>query len=71
MNSETLPTVRLARIALRTQKLLLAQRIQSIQRMIRIQLPSLRRKPGGARRADEVEKQLNRMFRALKEGFNG
>ena len=71
VNAERLPTVRLARIALRLQRLVLADRIQSVQRMVRIQLPSLRRKPGGARRADKVEAHLDNMLRTLKESFHG
>jgi hypothetical protein len=71
VNAERLPTVRLAKIALRLQRLMLADRIQSVRRMIRIQLPSLRRKPGGARRADAVERQLDGILRAMKESFHG
>jgi hypothetical protein len=71
MKADNFPTVRLAQIALRLQRLMLAERIQSIQRMIRIQLPSLKRKPGGARKVAEVEKHLNNMLRVMKEDLHG
>ena len=59
-------TVRLGRLAIRTQALVVAQRTQSIQRMVQAHTKALLKTPGGKRKLEEAQAQLNKAQQLLK-----
>ena len=57
---------RLAGLSLRAQRLVLAQRINRLEAMMRIHAPALTREPGGEARLQELTKTITQARTALQ-----
>lgn len=66
LGNDTNYTVKLANIALRTQRLIVAQKIDRLIEMSRIHSRALRRVPGGKRKLQELLDTLKQMKRGLR-----
>ena len=60
-------TVRLGHLAIRAHGVVVAQRIQSIQRMAQAHTKTLLALPGGKRKLKEAQVHLNRVKQILKD----
>lgn len=63
-------TVKLGHLAIKAQGLVLAQRLQSIQRMMHTHTRTLLKLPGGKRKLTEVQTQLDTIKQIIKDGAN-
>jgi hypothetical protein len=61
-------TTRLGYLAIRAHGVVLARRMQSIQRMTQAHTRDLLKLPGGKRKLREMEKQLDRVKQIIQEG---
>jgi hypothetical protein len=60
-------TVRLGHLAIRAQGLLIAQRVQSIQRMLKAHTRDLRQMPGAKRKFKEAQKHIDAVKQIIKD----
>ena len=59
--------VRLGQLALRAHGVVIAHRIQSIQRMTQAHTKDLLKLPGGKRKLREMQKQIDRVKQIIRE----
>jgi len=59
--------IRLGYMAIRAQGLVVAQRIQSIQRMMQAQTRDLQKMPGGKRKLAEAQKHIDAVKQIIKD----
>jgi hypothetical protein len=59
--------VRLGHMAIRAQGLVVAQRIQSVQRMVRAHTRDLQKLPGGKRKLAEAQKHIDTLKQIIKD----
>lgn len=62
---------RLATIALRAQRLLVIQRINQLESMVKIHAPALKREPGGEEKLQAMYALCDKTRKALKEKPDG
>jgi len=60
--------VRLGHLAIKAQGLVLAQRLQSVQRMAHAHTRALLKIPGGQRKLNEVQTQLDKIKQIIRDG---
>lgn len=63
--------VRLGHMAIRAQGLIIAQRIQSIQRMVKAQTRELQKLPGSKRKLAEAQKHIDAIKQIIKDDPRG